>query len=295
MRREDQRGIRHAVHQPGNGGPHDLGAFFSAIVEDVAAALVEYGEVYMQPAAGLVGIGLGHEGCEGAVAARDIADDLLEEQRVFRRLQCVRLMHQIEFELSLSAFGNGCLDLDAGRGSASTEVVYERAGVAQLFERIDVVETGRRAAGIRPGRGNAVAGRVDEIEFDLGCNDRRQSRRPVTFQNQLQQMPAIGVIGSPLSLRIDMGSTGASIPRSIRPAPGHLTDAIEIAALHGQLRSRRVRAPDVDTDGGHGHPDAVLLQLAELFRRDTLAAENAVHVCDGSIEVSGFGGVRLQV
>ena len=168
-------------------------------------------------------IGLGHERRDQLVLARHALDDALEQHRIVGRPQGVRGVQQVDLELADAVFRHRGVRRHALLLALQIDVAEELAEILKLVERQDGVRIESLARIGRDRRHRRIRVRIDEVEFELGCNDRLQPEFGVAPHDVRQRLPRIAQKRRPRILKQPQRNHRAGPRRPVdrqRPAPG---------------------------------------------------------------------------
>ena len=281
MGREDQRAVMHRGKAPGDGLFQHLRPVMPAIVEDVFAVGVDDREMGVQPIAGIVGIGLGHETGGKAVAAGQTLDQHLEEPGIIGGAQRVVGVHQIDLELAQAGFGDCRVGGNIHRLAGVIEVGKEGVEGIQRADRHDLCRLAPLARARRERHLKLFPAVVDQEEFQFHRADRRQPARLVAADDAGQRVTGVAVIGLAVFAKHPDRQK-----RCRRVEPGHRHEAtlgrfqhaIGIAAVEDKGAVLDILAPDVEIEDGHRKPGSVLHHRVRETDGNTFAARLAVEV-----------------
>ena len=157
----------------------------------------------------------------------------------------------------------------------------------------------------RPRRRRHLAGRVDEVELELGRDHRPQPVRREPLADRGQRPPRIAEIGRAVLRQHPERQERGRAPEPVHrqePPPRRLAAPVDVALLVDQRVAGHVLAPDVEAGDRIGHPHRPLEHLRHLRHRHPLAAQDAVQIADrrpqagdvGPALEPGQGGCRVQ-
>ena len=282
--RQEGHGFRQRLHGAAQGvAQQRADAVLTAVLargEGIVAVLVEQAAVQVQAAAGLLHVGLGHEGCLISVLARAALHGALEQGAVVGGPDRVVAVMQIDLELPGRVLGGDRAGFNALQRAGLAHVVEE--GVEGI-EFVHAVDLGRVIAlpGQRRNRrlwrplGGTLP--VDQIELQLEGDDWLQLQLRKAGEHLLQQVARLEAIGRSLESLEGQQHLGQ---RPRRPGHGcqgagnRLGDLVGIAV--GEAEALRVHGLAVGGEQkrfGSGvfrmKPDGSALEFMHQFNNNT--------------------------
>ena len=248
---------------------------------------------------------LGHEARRQLVLPRYPLDEPLEIERVVRRLQRVGDVQQVDLELPAAVLRDRAVDRHPVRVAGGVDVGEERLEMVEVVDRERPVAVEELVRHRRPRRRRHRAGRVDEVELELGRDHRPQPVRREPLADRGQRPPRIAEIGRAVLRQHPERQERGRAPEPVHrqePPPRRLAAPVDVALLVDQRVAGHVLAPDVEAGDRIGHPHRPLEHLRHLRHRHPLAAQDAVQIADrrpqagdvGPALEPGQGGCRVQ-
>ncbi len=247
----------------------------------------------MQTIACLPWVGLGHEGSVHFMVVGDVLDQALEQHGVVARLERVRHMVQVDFELSRGAF----LDDGIGRNTlflGPFEDVLQAVGI--LIQVIDQVDLGR----LRTLAGNGRARRlrtavhvllVDQVELQLERGADGQAHVVELAHHLAQHFTRVSEERFAFELvhgHQQLGSW-ALLPRLVgEGVRDRIADAVCIADVQAQPGAFDGGAIDIQCKQRGRQVDAFLVNLVEAGALYALAAHHTIHICNQKVNVENL-------
>ena len=221
--------------------------------------------MHVKPVAGAIEERLGHEARRQLVLPRDPLDEPLEVERVVRRLQRVGHVQQVDLELPAAVLRDRAVDRHAVRVAGGVDVGEERLEMVEVVDRERPVAVEELVRHRRPRRRRHRAGRVDQIELQLGRHHRRQPERREPVADRRQRPPRIAEIRAAVLAQHPQRQQRGRRPQPVHrqeAASGRLAAPVDVALLPDQRVALHVLAPDVEAGDRVGHPRRPLEHLA---------------------------------
>ena len=170
MRCEDRVCLGHRFQKPRHGVLQPL-AHAGVGGEDVAVRSA-YTDMHMHAVAGVIGIGLGHEGGLHPVRLGHAAHKTAEEHRHVGGGQCVVGVVEIDLVLPRAVLGDQCIRGQALHCARGLDVAQDRLGPIEYVELV-ILRIGREGWG-QGGRLGRVSG-LEDVELELGGEHRGEA------------------------------------------------------------------------------------------------------------------------
>ena len=238
----------------------------------------------MHAAAGLLAIGLGHEGGVIAMLAGHALDDALQQHGEICGAQRIGNVIEVDFVLAGAVFAQRRIGGDLLRPAGERDVVEDVFEIMQFRDRQNLRLAGVPAAFAGVRRTHRIERRahmVDQVEFQLGGDDRRQLQLGITIEHVGENLARIGEIACAVGVlhRQHDLRRGTVEPGNARQRLGNgIADPVRIARALGQAGGVDIAAPDVEGVDGAGDGHALGEHVERPLARDPLAARHAVDV-----------------
>ena len=261
-----------------------------AVLEDVAAGLVEQADMEMQAAARPIDERLRDEGRLDAVALGRRLDDALEQHAVVGRGQRVVGVHQVDLVLAGREFGAHRRRGDVLRGTERGDLGEQLGEVVELgdavnLQRIRAPPGARHDRHLRHAVGGALG--VDQVELELDRDDRGQAVLGEALDDAGQNVARVG--DEPAAVRLEGRHQHLTArpagPGDRRQRAGHrLEHVIRVAVAEAAATRVAGAAGDVEQERRAGQQEPFAVELLGVGAAQPLAAQDARQVRDEGVD-----------
>ncbi len=240
----------------------------------------------MEPAAGTIAIGLGHECRQQPVLGGNPAHQPLPLDGFVGRLEGIGAMAQHDLELTRRVFGDQSFRRQPHDFRGTIKVVDEGGEFLQLGHAVDIDPIKPPAGCRRLRRLNLAvqpARRIDDIEFQLSCDHRPKPIAHQPLHHPGQHMAWVGDKGRAVEI-VEAEQHLAGRPRHpgcelqrTGDGPG---DLVLIALVPDQPGFLHVLACDIEAHDGTGEGAAFLIHLGKISGAQKFAPRDSRGIGD---------------
>jgi hypothetical protein len=249
----------------------------------------------VQPASGMLGIGLGHEGGGKSMPLGDTLHQALQHEAVIGAAQRILAIAQIDLELRGRGLLDGALDRQALPRGAGVDGLEHHLVIADVGERQDL---GLAVALAGDGRDRRlrpplpVRRSVEEIELQLDCDAGCEAVRREAVQHAGQECARVPIEGRAVMVR----HGGDDLPkRTLRPGHRHqrprhgAAETVALALVPDQAALDDAVAGRLQGEDAPGHANPFGVELMQGLAREALAPQNSGEIGNENVDALYLG------